>query len=155
MVIRLTGISLPWLGISFEIKPGDADVALRVLGFLEDRRVLFGDRHDEDLQQCLVSAQEIRRYLSQEINATKKDSNLREILRAMRAAARRFVDSAGPNGHEWFGPRRPFATDPFSLALGDFRALVGVQVALLAKRYDLEVDDGLASILPPTPRPRD
>jgi hypothetical protein len=74
----------------------------------------------------------------------------------MRAAARRFVDSAGPDYRKWFDHgRRPFGVDPFSLALGDFRALMGVHVALLAKRYDLEVEDGLTSILPPTPKSRD
>jgi hypothetical protein len=44
MSVRFTGVSLPWLGLSWEIKPGAADIAARVISFLEDRRVLFGDR---------------------------------------------------------------------------------------------------------------
>jgi hypothetical protein len=40
-------------------------------------------------------------------------------------------------------------TDPFSLALGELRSLVGVHLAMIAGQYGIEVEPGLAQILPP------
>jgi len=41
-----------------------------------------------------------------------------------------------------------FGTDPLSVALGRLRALVGVQVGMMACDYDLQVHDDLATIVP-------
>jgi len=48
MRYRLTGLSLPWLGAQWERVPGDKEVAKQTITFLENRRVLFGERHYED-----------------------------------------------------------------------------------------------------------
>jgi hypothetical protein len=124
-------------------------VARRVLAFLEDRRVLFGDRHWEDQIHCIQSAIEIRRYLTEELGRARPDGSLATSLRAMRAACRKFVDAAGPGGANFFSNRLYLQTDPFSLALGDLRTLVGIHVALIAFQYDIPVEDDLATIMPP------
>ena len=43
----------------------------------------------------------------------------------------------------------------FGVALGTLRSTVGTYVAILASTYRLDVDDELASILPPKLRDRD
>jgi hypothetical protein len=40
-------------------------------------------------------------------------------------------------------------TDEFSLALGELRSRVGLHVALISGQYGIEVEPGLAQILPP------
>lgn len=46
-----TGATLTWAKT-----PGDEAVARAVVTFLEDRRVLFGDRHMEDELHCVRSS---------------------------------------------------------------------------------------------------
>jgi hypothetical protein len=148
MPYRLTGIGGLGLSINWEKVPGDEDVARRVIAFLEDRRLLFGKRHSEDEMYCVKSANEIRHFLTDELSHAKAGKSLAQSLRAMRAALRAFVDAAGRDGRN-FTYHRGLMTDEFSLALGELRSLVGLQVAVIADQYDIEVEDGLAQILPP------
>jgi hypothetical protein len=146
MRYKLTGLSLPWLGAQWERVPGDKEIAERTIVFLENRRVLFGERHFEDEMHCVQSANEIRHFLTAEINAARSQ-DLVQSLRAMRAAARRFVDAAGPDARNFRGGWASHNT--FGLALGDFRTLMGVQTARIIKQYDLAIEEDLATILPP------
>jgi hypothetical protein len=143
---RLTGLTLPWLGASWENVPGDKEIAKETIVFLENRRVLFGKRHDEDGPYCLHSANEIRHFLTPKIAAARSE-DLSDSLRAMRAAARQFADEAGPGARNFAGGWHP--GNMFWLALGDFRTLMGVQIARIASRYGLEVEEDLMQILPP------
>jgi len=126
--------------------PGDKEIAKQTITFLEYRRVLFGERHCEDEMHCVISANEIRHFLTVKIGDARS-RDLIESLRAMRAASTQFVDAAGPEArnfrHEWG------AENAFGLALGDFRTLMGVQIARIATQYDLTIEDDLAAILPP------
>ena len=146
MRYRLTGVSLPWFGAQWERIPGDREVAEQIITFLENRRVLFGERHVEDHDYCLSSVNDIRHFLTAQINAARSE-DLRASLRAMRAAGRKFVDAAGPDARN-FEPGWP-SSNAFSLALGDLRTLMGVQIARIATQYDLDIEDDLATILPP------
>lgn len=143
---RLNGLQLPWLGASWETIPGDKEIAKGTIVFLENKRVLFGERHNEDGRHCLMSANEIRHFLTTQISAAHGEE-LADSLRAMRAAARRFADAAGPEARNFDGDWHP--GNMFWLALGDFRALMGVQIARIASRYRLEVEEELMQILPP------
>jgi hypothetical protein len=40
-------------------------------------------------------------------------------------------------------------TDRFSLALGELRSLIGLHLAVIADQYGIEIEPGLAQILPP------
>jgi hypothetical protein len=146
MRYRLTGLSLPWLGAQWERVPGDKEVAQQIITFLENRRVLFGERHLEDEMHCVRSANEIRHFLTPQISAARS-AELVESLRAMRAAARRFADAAGPDARNFRDSWGP--ANAFGLALGDLRTLMGVQIARIVTQYDLEIEDDLAAILPP------
>jgi len=152
MGVRVSGgsVSLLGFGLNWERTAGDETVARTVLTFLEDRRVLFGERHVEDEADCVASALECRRFLTGQIAAASPGGPLEATLKAMRAAFRQFVERGGPFGRNFQHARWGHEADPFSLALGDLRARVGEQIARVAWRYDLEIDDELARILPPS-----
>jgi len=139
-----TGPSATW-----EIGPDEAEVARRVILFLENRRVLFGERHMEDEMHCVTSAIEIRNYLTTEMASTRKGGFLECSLRAMRLGCERFVDAAGPNAQNFVGSAYPQTA--FWLALGELRALVGQQLGMLSSTYDIEIEHALAQIVPVEP----
>lgn len=148
MGYRVTGVDTPFGGISWEKTPGDRDIARRVVTFLEDRRVLFGDRHMEDEGHCVASALEIRAFLTDQITSAEPGKELEVSLRAMRASARRFVDAGGPHGRDFVQSHSMFQTDRFSLALGDLRTAIGYQLAVILSQYPMPIEEQLASILP-------
>jgi hypothetical protein len=145
---RVNGFGALGISLNWEKVPGDEEVARAVISFLEDRRLLFGDRHVEDEIHCVQSANEIRRFVTSRIADAKPGRSLEASLREIRRACRQFMDRAGPNASNFrdrhFGPW----TDLFSLAIGELRAIVGLHVALIATEYDLPVEPELASILP-------
>ena len=67
---RLTGISTPIFGVSWE--PGEADtaVARRILAFLADRQVLFSPYALELPEHCVQSVIEIRYFLTGQWSAS-------------------------------------------------------------------------------------
>lgn len=143
---RLTGVSGPWGGLNWENVPGDKEVAKETIVFLEDRRILFGSRHYEDETHCVASALQMRAFLSGQISKAH-GKELVASLRAMRAAARQFVEAAGPDAIRFRGGYQ--ISNAFGMALGDLRTLMGLQIALIAVQFDLEVEDDLMQILPP------
>ena len=64
MAYRATGVGGFGFSVNWEKVPGDKEVARRVVTFLEDRRLLFGERHREDELHCVLSATEIRKFPS-------------------------------------------------------------------------------------------
>ena len=89
---RLTGISSPIFGVSWNPPPAEVTIARRVIAFLEDRRVLFADESVEVPSHCVASVIDLRRYLTSEIQQLA-DGELSSSLRAMRAACRKFMGS--------------------------------------------------------------
>lgn len=154
MKFRPTGIATPWFGVQWELKDGDKAIAKQLVSFLEDRRLLFGDRHCEDELHCVKSALAIRGYLTDQIMNSGAGSPLITIMKALRGACRKFLDSAGPDAREFRNGGRYYGeTDPFSLALGDLRTAFGYQLAVLLDRYGIEIEEDLASILPAADEP--
>jgi hypothetical protein len=127
MAYRPTGIGAFGFSLNWEKVPGDEDVARRVITFLEDRLLIFGERHGRNPGYCVLSAVEVRRYLTDELAKAKPGRSLAESLRAMRVALRAFVAAAGPEVD--FDADR---TDSFSVALGELRSLIGLHVAVIA-----------------------
>lgn len=148
MTYRPTGVGAFGFSLNWEKVPGDEEVARRVVTFLEDRRLLFGERHSEDELHCVHSAIEIRKFLTDELTKAKPGKSLDSSLRAIRVACRRFVEAAGPDARD-FRYHHGDQTDRFSLALGELHSLVGLHLAVIADQYGVEVEDDLAQILPP------
>lgn len=147
---RITGVSTPWVGLQWEnVKDQDKFTANAVIAFLEDRRVLFGDRHLEDQRHCLASVFEIRAFLTLRLTTDDIGSDLARMLKALRATCREFIDAAGPDADNFYIPHGELQSDPFSLALGDLRSRIGIYLDLIARQYELEMTEELAQILPP------
>ena len=96
---------------------------------------------------CVESCIEIRRYLTRELTEAKIGRSLSESLQAMRAALRAFVDEAGPDEYHF----RRNGIGYFFAALGELRSRVGMHVAVIAEKYNIEVGPDLINILPPSP----
>ena len=150
MKIRPTSVGLSWIGFTFswEMVPGDAEYAQQVISELENRRVLWGPRNPGDEPHCFKSVTQMRDFLSSKLEIHGLGKDLRGSLQAMRSACNKFITDGGVDGIN-FMKHGAAPIHTFSLALGELRSRIGLQVAMLAYRYDLEVDDDLAEILPP------
>lgn len=152
VVRRLNGISTPVFGVSWN--PGEADVAVarRALTYLADRRVLFSPYELEVADHCVRSVIEIRHSLTEQLMNLGGDDDIAPHLVAMRAACRKFLDSSAELERHGSLPRPGGSAGTpdwiFDSALGELRGVVGIHVAQLAAKYGLDVEDGLASILP-------
>jgi hypothetical protein len=92
---RLTGLSSPIFGVSWNPPEPDVTVARRVVAFLEDRRVLYVPSEMEVPEHCVRSVLEIRRFLTTELQSLDSSADLAASLRALRAACRKFMDVVG------------------------------------------------------------
>ena len=147
---RLTGISTPFGGASWQ--PAEMEIAAgrRVIAFLEDRRVLYEPSEMEVPSHCVHSVIEIRHRLSDELGKLDSSSELAASLRAMRAACRKFLERVGTDGRDGVHHANGwgFHSWTFGSALGELRGTFGIHVAKIAAAFKLDVEDRLASILP-------
>lgn len=141
---RLTGISCPIFGLSWNPPEAERKIARRVIAFLENRRVLFVPFDYEVPGHCIESVIEMRHFLTSELQALDSDKDIAQSLRAMRAACRKFLDD-----DPWHGsPRGYVSPRMLESALGELRGVFGIHIARLAAQNGLDVEDDLAVILP-------
>jgi hypothetical protein len=148
---RLTGISTPLVGVSWQPTDLEVSAARRVIAFLEDRRVLYAPDSLEVPSHCVESVLEIRHFLSGELGKLETASEFAASLRAMRAACRKFLDRVGVDGREtvlYANHQGHWASWTFYSALGELRGTFGVHVVKVAAEFKLDVEDRLAEILP-------
>ena len=144
---RITGISTPFGGISWDPPDDERRTVRGFVTFLEDRRVLFNPYYLEIEDQVIQSALSIREKATETLSQLTDDSPAIASIKGMRAACRRFLDEPHPNYRHL--ERARFGHDTgFLVALGELRATVGLHLATLIMAYDLEVEEELASILP-------
>jgi len=152
---RLTGISTPLGGVSWQASESEAATARHVISFLEDRRVLYAPDEMEVPSHCVHSVLEIRRFLTSELGKLENASNLAASLHAMRAACSRFLERVGVDGREatlYANQHGHWASWTFYSALGEMRGTFGVHLTRIAAEFRLDIEDGLASILPASDR---
>lgn len=151
IINRLTGISTPVFGFSWNPPELEVTIARRIITFLEDRRVLYVPSEMENPHHCVLSILEIREYLTKELGSLESSTELAASLRAMRAACRKFLNVVGDEESDvirFGGHLGHWASWEFNGALGELRGVFGVHIARLAAHYGLDVEDDLASILP-------
>jgi len=148
---RLTGFSTPVFGVSWQPSPLDAEVAGRLLGYFEDRRVLFAPEEMEVPHHTVLSVLEIRTALTDALGEVDRDSQLGQSIRAMRAACRAYLDATQSMELETTPYQRLGLWDQWQLgtALGSLRAVFGVHIAQIAVSYGIDVEDQLVTIFPP------
>jgi hypothetical protein len=159
IVGRLNGFSTPIFGVSWTPPVSDVAVARALVAFVEDRRVLFADWNFEVPADCVQSVMDIRKYLVGVVGNSGVADQLRDPSRIMTGYCRRFLDSVGLSEdrrdldaatRRLFEEERNWMSDfRFAQALGELRAGVALQVAVVAAAYGLDVEDDLARTLPP------
>lgn len=151
---RLTGLSSPFVGVSWQSAPAERDIATDLIVFLEDRRVLYTPSYAETPGYCVQSVVEIRRYLTETLHKLGNKGALADDVRAMRIACRHFLDRLHLEGRADYDAMSSFGhwqSWEFQDALGQLRGVVGVHIALFAARFELAVREGLQAILPAEP----
>jgi len=148
---RLTGLSCPIIGASWNPPEPDISVSRRIITFFEDRRVLYDPCEVEVPQHCVHSVIEIRRFLTQELSKQDVSKEIADSLRALRAACRKFLTSVQCQDREiipFANQHGHFASWILMDAIGQLRGTFGVHLAQLAVRHGLDVEDDLAQIFP-------
>lgn len=146
---RLTGLSCPWFGISWNPTEAEIIIATRIIRFLEDKRILFNPSEMESPSYCVESTIRIREYLTYEMQSMNPDSKLFEYTKAMRIAARKFTDRMeSQRDKDFLCNARHWASWTFASALGEMRGIFGNMIAQIAAAYGLDVEDDLATIIP-------
>jgi len=147
---RLTGISCPVFGVSWNPAETQRSIARRLIIFLEPRRVLYSAYQYESVCPCITSVIEIRNYLTSELHKIDDSSALSSYVRGMRNACNKFLtrcpNDAGfrcqacraGNIENWI----------FTAAIGELRGTFGIMVGQIAKAYGIDVEDDLAQIIP-------
>jgi hypothetical protein len=151
---RLTGISIPVFGVSWNPPEPEIEIAKRIIIYLEDRRVLFNPSSLEIPAHCVQSIIEIRHYLTDELSRLNPKSELAVILQALRAACRKFLNQTEKPNDEIikFGvDKGHWASWHFLPALGELRGVFGMYLAMISTSYGLDIGDELATILPEKP----
>lgn len=143
---NITGLSCPIFGLQWNAPTIEADEAKQIVLFLEDRRVLFNPINMEDIGQCAQSVIGIRAELTKRLQTLPNNSNLAKSLKRMRKACQDFNDKLGHPKFLKFDA--PVQTSMFERELFKLREKCGVSIAEIAVAYGLDVDDGLASIIP-------
>jgi hypothetical protein len=141
---RLTGFSTPIAGVQWEHRDGDHEVVRRVLNALEDRRVLFAQYGAEVPEHCILSAIQIRKILTDEMNTRGISKGLERSLKDLRAVFAAFLDAM--NGEK--AQRRGLNQFGFTAALATLRSLVGERLSVLCADYRIEISGRLRQIVP-------
>lgn len=150
IVNRITGISCPIFGISWNPPKSEIKIAKDTIIFLEAKRVLYVPTEMEVPSHCVNSVIEIRDFLTNQLMDIGNDKKLYEYVSAMRKSCNKFLNACSVDdtiiryGGQW----NSWASWQFSSALGEMRGLFGVMIMLISTTYGLDVEEGLASIIP-------
>lgn len=152
--IGLDGVSVSWVPATL-----DRDVARSVIAFLEVRSVLFSSYTNEVPAACVSSVVEIRNFLTQVIGAGGMAPALEAPIRHIRAYSVQFLEKvrASERGVPRDAGDRYLYDEPqwhmndyfFGEALGELRSAVAYQAGVIASRYEIDIEDELARMLPP------
>lgn len=151
---KITGFSCPIFGISWNPPKLEIETAAKIIIFLEDRRVLYNPYELESPSHCQESVIRIREFLTEQLYNTDKDSELGKIIRGMRSACRKFLDSTqkspfrkeierGTGIHLSMG-----MTMEFYSGIGELRGTMGILIGKLLVMFGIDCENDLLKIIP-------
>lgn len=152
---RITGISTPVFGISWNPPVLERQVAEKIITYLEDKRVLYNPFELETPEHCKQSILSIREFLTQQLFVVDRDTELSKVLRAMRNSCRKFLDTITSN-ELYFHTNEGRLLNNFGLAgqmlfysgIGELRATFGIMIAKLLVMHGIDCENNLVNILP-------
>jgi len=149
---RLTGLSALGFGANWVAPEPERVVVRDVITSLEDRRALYSQAVWEEPNHVIQSILKIREELTDGLKRIGDHSPAKSALRIMRAACRDFLtlnSTKGLDGHGGMMRETGYQQEEFFVGLGRLRAVFGQQLATLGYLYGIDIEEGLASILPP------
>lgn len=151
LLSRLGGVSAFGFGVSLKLPEADRTVVRELLTFLEDRRALYVGAIWEQPEYVVESVQKMRTELTNTLKRLGEKSPAAAACRSMRGSCRDFLTRV--SAVELRKMDRHFVEgwqgETFLIALGGLRATFGQQIGLLAHLYQVDLEEHLASILPP------
>ncbi len=142
---RVTGITTPVVGSSFDREQRERAIAQDLIDFLEDRAVLFEDDLYEDTESCRDSVFKIREWLETHMPELRSDSRLKvDYFQPMQEACRTFIGAVGRRGPG----EPPLTMRELTGRLFEMRHTFGDLFADMKPAYELHVGPNLASIVP-------
>lgn len=150
---RLTGISTPIFGISWNPPESEREIIRKLINFLEDRRVLYNPYWVETDEYAIRSVNEIRGEITETIGTLNEKCSAVENIRAMRAACRKFMNELEMRdknieihlGKAFYNELQHTITYQ---TLAELRAVFGIHIAQLSVKYGIDIEEDLARILP-------
>lgn len=143
---NITGLSCPVFGIQWNAPIIEADEARSIIVLLEDKRVLFNPADMEDSNHCTLSILDIRSEITKALQKLPASSNLSNSLKRMRKSCLEFSNKLGHPNFLNFDP--PVQVSILERELFKLREKFGISVAEISVAYGIDIDDGLASIIP-------
>lgn len=147
---RLTGISCPVFGVSWNPPESQRKIAQKIIIFLEARRVLYSPYEYETVHPVISSVVEIKNFLTSALPDINEKSELQNYVRAMRNACNKFLSKCRDDDSFRHYAMRPGNIDNwiFTSAIGEMRGVFGIMIGQIASSYGIDVEDDLAQIIP-------
>jgi hypothetical protein len=139
--IRITGVSIAFGGLSWEITENDKRGIEKLFYFLETKRLLINPIEMELPEQCAASAIEIKNYIATLLGQYQFSNAPKVVLKSMGDACNMFLD-------ELNSERRPhiiykndhgdWCDNNFSHIMKKFRSVFRSGIQELERHFDVE-----------------
>jgi hypothetical protein len=155
LAVRISGISALGFGVSWKAPEPERQVVRDVITALEDKRALYSQAVWEEPHHVVLSLFKIREELTAGLKRVGDSSPAKDAFRIMRAACRDFLSLTSAKAYEqnrgMMRGEHPWEQEQFFIELGKLRSVFGQQLAVLGYLYGVDIEESLATILPPEP----
>ena len=140
MGIRITGIDVPFGGISWEYTETEKQAIQKLFFFLESKRLLTNPIEMEIKEWCIESALEIKRTLVDILSECDFSKDTIGCIRSMIGACNDFLyrlDTVKETGIIYKNEKGDWANSAFSSAMKQFRNVFRENINLLSSVYGI------------------
>lgn len=140
MGIKVTGLSTPFGGISWEYTEAEKKGVEELFFFLETKRILVNPIEMEIKQWCIKSAIEIKEKITELYSKYNFSNHATDCMRSMVNACNDFLDKLGDVkgiGILYKNGNGDWADSTFSSAMKHFRKIFRDNINLLSAAYNL------------------
>ncbi len=140
MGIRITGLSTPFGGISWEYSEAEKKGVQELFFFLETKRILVNPIEMEIKQWCIKSTIEIKKKITELHSQYDFSNHTTDCMRSMIDACNNFLDKLGgvkETGILCKNDNGDWADSTFSSAMKQFRKTFRDNIKLLSSAYNL------------------